>query len=226
MKKLNIIYRGCNLEDPSTPKRAGRPFNFNKIDCFKTLDRAIKNYDNVGKIIILIDGAPGYLSEFIESIGYDVQYITLKSNAKSLQYCYEIANQLDDSDNLYFIEDDYWHSPNALQILNEGVEAFGLVTGYDHMDRYTQQTDITYGQEYIFLTNSCHWRSAESTTCTWAASREVYNQIHSTASYHLLEDRNFFRTLATQNNLRLFTPIPAVSTHMMEDYMSPFFTCN
>jgi len=226
VKKLNIVYRGCNLEDPNTAQRSGRPANFSKIDCFNTLDRAIKNYDNVGKIIIIIDGARGYLSDFIQHAGYDVQYVSLNSNAKSLQYCYDVANQLDDLDNLYFVEDDYWHLPNALHIINEGVEMFGLVTGYDHRDRYTQQTDITYGQEYIFLSDSSHWRSAESTTCTWAASREVYEQIHTTASQHLLNDRSFFRTLITQNGLRLFTPIPAVSTHMMEDYISPFFICN
>ena len=53
MKKLNIIYRGCNLEPPDSMLRPGRPKGFNKIDCFYTLHKAIENSNNVDKIFII-----------------------------------------------------------------------------------------------------------------------------------------------------------------------------
>lgn len=221
--KMNIIYRGCNIESPDTLLRHGRPEGFSKIDCFYTLHRAIKNSNNsVNKVFIVIDGDKGYLSDYIESLGYDVTYINFKSNEKSLKYCYDLASSLHDLSNIYFIEDDYWHTENAINIINEGVNNFGLVTGYDHMDRYTQVDDISYGKDYIKLSENHYWRTAESTTCTWAVSKEIYNKIASIAKEELLNDRNFFRKLY-QSNIRLHTPIPPVSTHLMVGGISPFF---
>lgn len=220
--KLNIIYRGCNLESPNTPQRSGRPEGFNKIDCFYTLHRAIKNYNNINEVHIVIDGDKGYLSDYIESLGYKVTYVDFKSNEKSLKYCYDLASSIQDSNNIYFIEDDYWHTENALSVINEGINNFDLVTGYDHMDRYTRTDDITYGKDYIKLSENHYWRTAESTTCTWAVSRALYNKIENIAKEELLNDRNFFRKLY-QSNIRLHTPIPSVSTHLMVGYVSPFF---
>jgi hypothetical protein len=215
MKKINIIYRGCNLESPNESLRTGRPKGFDKTDCFYTLHRAIENSTNIGKIFIIIDGDRGYLSDYIESLGYEIIYINVRSNEKSLEYCYDLASSLKDSNNIYFIEDDYWHTEDAIDIINEGVNDLGLVTGYDHLDRYVRNDDITFGQEKIVLTKSRHWRTAESTTCTWASSREVFNKISFIAKNELLNDRRFFRNLITNLNIRLFTPIPSVSTHLM-----------
>jgi len=222
MKKINIIYRGCNLENSNEPLRPGRPKGFDKTDCFYTLHRAIKNSNNINKVYIIIDGDKGYLSNYIESLGYEIIYINVKSNEKSLKYCYDLALSLND-DNIYFIEDDYWHTEDAIDIINEGVNYLELVTGYDHLDRYTRTDDINFGKEQIVITENRHWRTAESTTCTWAVSKELFTKIASLAQYELLNDRRFFRTLISQYNIRLYTPIPSVSTHLMEDYISPFF---
>jgi hypothetical protein len=221
--KLDIIYRGCNLENPAEPLRPGRPYGFDKTECFYTLHRAINFSNKIGNIYIIIDGDKGYLSDYIESLGYDIIYINKKSNKYSLNYCYEFANILQDCNNIYFIEDDYWHTENSLNTINEGVNSFGLVTGYDHMDRYTQADDITYGKETIKISEKYYWRTAESTTCSWAASKNIYNQISDIAIEELLEDRNFFRRLIIEKNIRLHTPIPAVSTHVYNGVISPFF---
>ena len=225
MEKINIIYRGCNLESPKDPLRKGRPEGFDKTDCFYTLHRTIENSNNIDKIFIIIDGDKGFLSDYIESLGYDITYINVRSNEKSLKYCYNLASSIPDSNNIYFVEDDYWHTENALNVINEGINNFDLVTGYDHMDRYTRTDDITHGKEYIKLSENYYWRTAESTTCTWAVSRALYDKVADIAKEELLNDRSFFRRLY-QSNIRLHTPIPAVSTHLMSDYISPFFKFN
>jgi hypothetical protein len=223
--KLNMVYRGCNLEHPSETLRLGRPSGFDKTESFYTLHRAIKNSSIVDKIFIIIDGNKGFLSDYIESLGYEVVYIDVKSNEKSLEYCYDLALDIDDDNNIYFVEDDYWHTENAIDVINEGVNSFNLVTGYDHMDRYTRTDDITYGKEHIKLSENYYWRTAESTTCTWAVDRSTYSKIYNIAKEELLNDRNFFRKLYHQG-IKLHTPIPAVSTHLMEGYISPFFKFN
>jgi len=225
MNKLNIIYRGCNLESPDSTLRPGRPGGFNKIDCFYTLHRSIQNSSNIGKIFIIIDGNEGFLSNYIKDLGYEITYIDVKSNEKSLKYCYNLVSSIDDNNNIYFVEDDYWHTEDAIDIINEGVNNFNLVTGYDHMDRYTRTDDVTYGKEYIKLSENHYWRTSESTTCTWAVDRNTYDKIHDIAKEELLNDRVFFRKLYL-NNIRLHTPIPSVSTHLMENFISPFFKFN
>jgi hypothetical protein len=221
-EKLNIIYRGSNLENPIEALRDGRPNGFDKRNSFYTLDRAIKYSKQINKVYIIIDGDRGYLSDYIQSLGYDIIYINKKSNSLSLKYCYEFAKSLDNN-NIYFVEDDYWHLENALDVINEGINSFGLVTGYDHTDRYTRTDDITHNKESIKISENHYWRTAESTTCTWGISKSLYNEVFDIASTHLLEDRIFFRRLIIEKNIRLHTPIPSVSTHLMNDYISPFF---
>jgi hypothetical protein len=225
MKKLNIIYRGCNSENPNSPLRPRRPGGFNKIDCFYTLHRSINNSSDVNKVFIIIDGDKGYLSDYIESLGYEIIYVDFKSNEESLKYCYDLALNIDDEHNIYFIEDDYWHTEDAIHVINEGVNNFNLVTGYDHMDRYIRTDDITYGKEHIKISENHYWRTAESTTCTWAVSKEIYSKVANIAKEELLNDRNFFRRLYS-HNIRLHTPIPSVSTHLMIGGISPFFKFN
>ncbi len=226
MKNLKIVYRGCNLETPQEPLRQGRPQGFDKRVCFDTLHRAIQQSNRVKNVHIVIDGDAGYLSDHIENLGYSITYIDKRSNKESLRYCYDLAASLDGTDHIYFVEDDYWHTAHALDVIAEGIDFFGLVTGYDHMDRYTGVDDVTHGKDYIFLSNTRHWRTAESTTCTWACSRETFDAVKSIAKEELLEDRNFFRRLLSEKRRRLHTPIPAVSTHLMEGYISPFFNFN
>jgi hypothetical protein len=112
------------------------------------------------------------------------------------------------------------HRPNSNSILEEGLNKFGLITLYDHLDRYTVSDDITKNCESIALTNSCYWRTAESTTCTWACKRETWEEIKDDAKKFNLNDRGFFRHLI-QKNIRLWSPIKAYSTHCMSHLLSP-----
>jgi hypothetical protein len=123
---------------------------------------------------------------------------------------------------VYFVEDDYLHLPYSLSLIQEGVDRFNLVTGYDHTDRYTRIDDVSFQQESIVLGSTCHWRTAESTTCTWATrGGEWGEKIVNIAKQYLLEDRAFFRHLIN-SQIRLYTPIPGCTTHMNANQLSPF----
>jgi hypothetical protein len=218
---LHILYRACNKELEYPAQRKERPFWFCKLKCFASLHNSIKNskYNTSIKVTILMDGQESRLTEYINYLGYDINYYNFSSNRLSLQnqlmYSHKIKEQ-----NIYFLEDDYLHLPNAIDILYDGVETLNLISGYDHMDRYTRNDNIDEKMN-ICLINNKHWRTAESTTCSWLVSRKISNTVIHAASTFLLEDRALFRYLNKNNNIQLYTPITGVTTHVRKDEMSP-----
>jgi hypothetical protein len=213
-KKLNIIYRCCENET-SKPFRDIRPIWFDKLNCLKTFILSVeKNLDLIDNLIFLHDGPYGKLFEQIPK-KYEIQKISSNNNEDSLLKTFEIADSL--SGDIYFVEDDYLHLINSIFTIYHGIKNFGLVTGYDHLDRYTRSDDITRGKEYIAFSKktNCHWRTSESTCCTWACSRELWNSdIREIAYKFKLNDRDFFRYLFNEKNIRLWNPIPAVTTQV------------
>jgi hypothetical protein len=172
------------------------------------------------KLHVIFDGEKGKLFNHINTYDCDVVCIDVKSNQRSLQYCYEYADKLDND--IYFLEDDYVHKCESLDILHEGLVKFGLVTGYDHTDRYTRDDDVPRHQERIDVTESCHWRTGESTTCTWACTRSVYDKISSASKSFLLNDRALFRMIHSNLGIRLWTPLPGITTHCNKYFLSKF----
>lgn len=217
---ITILYRGCDLELDFPPNRIGRPIWFSKINNFKSIHTSIINskYKEQIKLIALMDGNSSKLSDLIYSLGYEVIFIKTGSNEESLRYQYNYAKNL--QTDIYFLEDDYIHKQNAMDHIVNGVQKFNLVTGYDHIDRYTRNDDICRNNESIFFHEGIHWRTCESTTCTWAVKKELFKLISSVAEQYLLNDREFFRHLY-KNGIKLYSPIPGITTHVHEPYMSP-----
>lgn len=160
------------------------------------------------------------MTQHIESLGYPIQFIDANSNLGSLRIQIELSKQV--AGNVYFLEDDYLHVPDAISNIHAAVSSFGLVTGYDHLDRYTRTDDIAYTQQ-IYLSGTRHWRVSESTTGTFAIRRDLLN-----SAYPLIDsvfsqgmDRLLFRQFHAYN-YRLFSAIPGLTTHVHEPYMSPF----
>jgi hypothetical protein len=160
------------------------------------------------------------LSNKAEELNYKVIFNNFNSVIKSVFFKFDYAENFSSSDYIYFLEDDYVHTSNALNIMLDGVKTFELISGYDHLDRYTRDDDISFGMESIFFKNNTHWRTAESTTATFMCTKKMLKEILPYAKKHLANDRNFFRELYTKN-IRLFTPIPGVSTHVHENFLSP-----
>lgn len=217
---LTILYRGCDKELEYPPSRQGRPSWFSKINNFKTIHNSITNstFRDKIKLIALMDGEKSELTDYISSLKYDIIYVNANSNNASLKYQLNFSKQFDT--HLYFLEDDYLHKKDAMYHIMNGLDKFDLVTGYDHYDRYTRNDDISKDKESVFFHEGIHWRTCESTTCTWAASKKIAKGIIPIAEYFLLNDRDFFRYLYTQG-IKLHNTIPGVSTHVHEPYMSP-----
>jgi hypothetical protein len=218
--KLDIIYRCCEAE-VVPPFKYIRPDWFDKIKCLNTfLNSVDKNIEFIGEVIFVHDGPKGKLYNNIPKT-FKIVDIDYQNNEKCLYETFKIADML--SNNIYFIEDDYLHLQNSIEIISKGVNAFKLVTGYDHLDRYTRSDDLTLGKEYVAFSKKTnrHWRTAESTCCSWACTRTIWESTIKQYVYKYgLNDRDLFRSLYKEKDIRLWTPIPGVITQVDQN-MSP-----
>ena len=224
MKSL-IIYRCCDAELTVNEFKGIRPSWFNKLKCFKSYWNDYENYRDSYDFLVVHDGDKKSFYEYIASETSNIIKVNYKSNNRSLYETFNIAEQgFKDKDYkcVHFIEDDFLARPGFLHTVQRGSEYFGLVTGFDHLDRYKRSDDVSFGKEYIAFLKStnCHWRTAESTTCTWSCSRGVWDTIQPTVRKHGLEDRELFRELIKQN-IRLWTPMPGYSTTLDINTLSP-----
>jgi hypothetical protein len=218
---MDIIYR-CS-EDILTRNyrpKGTLPKWLDKRKCFKSFINSLKSSHNNHTIYIIHDGPFGPLEEYIKSFNINIQNINYSNPANSLLFCLNFGKSLK-NDNIYFLEDDYLHLPNAINILEEGIEKFQLISGYDHPDRYTRIDDITYKQEEISITKSSHWRTAEATTHTFIVSKNISEIVIDEAIKFPSADREFFRNLYKTKNIRLWQTIPGVITHVTNMFSSP-----
>lgn len=215
--QLTVIYRCCELETGARIKRPCRPSWFSKEMCLFNLLDTFKDF----KIIAVHDGPSDKLDSILK-IQNNVEIVKIEhqSNLASLQTCLNIAKDVK-TENIYFVEDDYLHRTNAADVLLSGLSLNPLVTLYDHEDRYTRTDDANYGQIHVFRDKYTHWRTTESTTCTWACTKDMYKKIHDRAYSFGLQDRGFWISLYNEGH-DLISPMPGYSTHCHEPFLSPF----
>lgn len=222
---IDIIYRCCELESGSKPKRSCRPYWFSKEKCLNNL---LKIFNNKVKIHAIHDGPEGPLLDILKQNNVLINKIYYGDNNQSLMYNLNYAKNLSKTDIIYFVEDDYLHAHDALNVLKEGFDVSdrineeNIITLYDIPDRYTREDDIDYHQTLIKLGETKYWKTAESTTCTWAVKQSLFNsKIYDIAIKFGLRDRELFRYLRSQNII-LFTPMTGSSTHCHNPFLSPF----
>lgn len=225
MKSL-IIYRCCDAELNSKEFKHIRPSWFDKLKCFKSYwDEYLNTVTGSYEFLVVHDGTKKAFYDYISSKTNNIVKIDYKSNNKSLYETFQIASESFNTEkfnSVHFIEDDFLARPGFLAAIQHGVNHFNLVTGFDHLDRYKRTDDVTLGKEYIaFLkATNCHWRTAESTTCTWSCSRSMWEDIKPTVLQYGLEDRELFRALF-RKGIRLWSPMPGYSTTLDVNTFSP-----
>lgn len=228
--KVDIIYRCCGKEvgPRSTDSgvdlgvhRESRPEWFSKRKCYKSAWDMTDRDPGTFSMHVIYDGDDSPLLDYIRHsrTAHDaIRRVAFNSYA-SIGAQWDYADTLT-GDWIYFVEDDYLHTPDAGRVFMEGANRFQLFTLYDHLDRYHRTDDITAGAESIALTESCHWRTAESTCMTWAVSRSLWEQVRDLARERGPNDRHLFQDLV-RRGIRLWQPMPGRATHCMKGYMSP-----
>jgi glycosyltransferase involved in cell wall biosynthesis len=206
MKKI-ILFR---ISSRGYPKL--KVEGIDKYDSLNNLTSVFKEWE----IICVADNCGEELLENLRTkYQFSELHITNLGNPGSFWRLYEIGlSKANDEDCLYFIEDDYLHTPNAPEVLLEGIKLFDYVTLYDHpdkyrtcdmplnpyakMNRYSELTEVVEGHLSL-------WRTTNSTTMSFALTGKTLKEdrdIWSMTEYVSRDvDFDIFCTLTKQKTL-------------------------
>ena len=210
-----IINRHCNYSSISANK--DRPAWFNREKCFLNLLKT----KGESRLVVFFDGDPK--GHFVSNYEVEIVAGNYGSGAKSYLAAIDYALQQPDED-IYFVEDDYLHTPGWYSIMSRVVDTQQYVTLYDHPDKY----DSMYAglQSSLILIGDRHWRTTPSTTDTFACKKNILQEdynIHvkfsSIANYSF--DHLRFLELGSKGR-HIISPIPGMSTHVETGFLSPF----
>lgn len=212
-----MIYRMCDLQSTNpSPILQENKFELNKL-CLKSFvggvkditpetyficDYCGKEYDNMIRKIY-----PWYLHIEHTEIGIN----------ETMNKAYNIARKINDY--VLLQECDYLYLPNAGKTLLAAMEQLGIVSPYDHPNFYKER-DIHSSECEIELVNNHHFRTTERNTMTWGCHGSLIEENADTLlKYGYLDDVVWQELMYAGHPL--WTPIPALATHMVADCLAP-----
>lgn len=227
---LHIFYRSTGGDN-----KKNRPPYYSKMLCLMSFLQAFERVRGRAEITFVNDGPmPDDRLAIMERYGKIVSFPGL-GNSPSYRETLALAVALPADSLVYFAEDDYLYTPQALEKLLaafDEIPAAQYVTLFDHMDRYTRADDSRRGYSRLYLAGGLHWRTVESTCMTFGARVRT---LQSDAWIHRLgtvpktpRDRTIWR--CTQGEKEFFWkfpkrtlvgPIPSLATHMDPEGLAP-----
>jgi hypothetical protein len=222
---IRIFQRHCNFSTQSAHKP--RPDWFDREKIF---DSFILTLDERVDYTAFHDSGNGVIEEHFLS-KKDVNKVSMLGGNDAQSFLnvlnYVAEQKYDDNDIIYFLEDDYLHKQNWINILLEGFEYIGAdyYTLYDHPDKYYLSMYENL-QSKIIATPSVHWRTTPSTTNTYACRFKTLKQ-HFTIHVQYCDlvekwtkDHDKFTHLWNSGS-NLVSCMPGYSTHVEGNMLSP-----
>src|SRR3984893_17367011 len=142
--------------------------------CLRSFIESLKNLRV--KVWVLLDGCPdGYANLFRKY--FDAQDLVLMplqclGNQATFAKQIDILLQQEDSELVYFAEDDYFYLPDQFSCMIDFLqqhEDVDFVSPYDHLDCYTM--DLHRQPKWLTVHGGRHWRTAASTCLTFLTRR-------------------------------------------------------
>jgi hypothetical protein len=237
MSQLRVFYR---LSDKGEKKE-----KLPQISNRACLENFMAHF-SAQEMSVIADNVSDETFAWLETYSFASLKRTQLGNSASFWECYTDALALPDDASAYFVENDYLHRAGARAALLEGLTIADYVTLYDHPDKYYDGVNplVRHGGEVsrVNLTASCHWKTTNSTTMTFAAKvatlgkdRLIFKNftVGTLPGYfpglrrfqrkRVPGDFPLFRALARLRGRTLASPIPAFSTHGETAYIAPFF---
>jgi len=232
---LRIFYRhvhskaDANSRDPNK----ARPSWFSYEACFRNLLATIRN-DPMGKrvhITVMFDGKwTDFTNDFISRYqlhpenDITIQFLEAGSDKNSalITLNYIMHSPYKDSDLIYMLENDYVHQAGWIKKVFELYDSGArpdYLSLYDHRDKYflPMYADL---KAKLFHTATHHWRTAPSSCGSYICTFERLSSDYDIFSQGMA-DYFMFNELTNNRKRILLTPIPGLSTHSMEGYLSP-----
>lgn len=183
---------------------------------------------------VIADNVSDTTEQMILKYVNDIQKVSIGNGAGTFNLALDCALEHDENLLVYFLENDYLHKSNSIDIIKEGIElGADYVSLYDHPDKYIPASRggnpqiEDDGGEYtkLFLSKSCHWKITNSTTMTFASTVKVLKEDETilrkwTNRGHYPDDYKMFLELREKNRI-LVTSVPGYSTHGETAWLSP-----
>lgn len=222
---IHVFLRHYN----TTGREEWRPSWFDYELCFKNFIKTIKGYDNVS-LTIMYDGDDN--SNFIFNYGYDVVRISAGSDLSSFYQTLNYIENLNlgDSEIIYLLENDYLHLDGWVEKVFDffGNNPNKYLTLYDHADKYMDgYSDL---RSKIITTNSHHFRTTPSTCGSFLVKNGIlqedlnYHKLLPNLLYTITDvpvDHGKFLILKTLKDREIFSALPGLSTHCLNNLLSP-----
>jgi hypothetical protein len=181
---------------PKVAKTAsGLPFSSDKAQlaevCLQSFRKSLGTLR--AKIWVLLDGCPPHYAEMFRRYFAEEDLTLLPlpgiGNYGTFNRQIEILLEQNESELIYFAEDDYFYLPGQFRHMVDFLQAdqdVAFVSPYDHRDAYTMPLHETRAlvREY----GGHHWRTGASTCLTFLTTRSI-----------LRRTQSIFRTYARRN---------------------------
>lgn len=219
---MHIIYRITSI--PSTnpsPIFQNEKDKLNEV-CLRSLLVAFKDVDY--KLTFLADHCSDkckvVIRETCDKANQEAIFMSgsVGINATMLD-SYRIASFLPESEIVLFNECDHLWLPDSGPIMLEAIKTLGLVSGYDHPDFYSR-FDIHPKETEVVIVQNHHFRKAARNVMSWGCHSDLVKENLDILNHHGYLDDGIWSDLRERGH-QLWTALPALSTHMVKDYMAP-----
>jgi hypothetical protein len=222
--KMYIFYVHYNITGTDNK---GRPQWFDYEKCFINLLSTIKDKKNI-ELHVIMDGKikDNWISKYQDKyISHEV--ITTHDMNSVTKAVYPIIKETKckDTDLVYLLENDYLHVDNWVdKIFNifQIFEGLNYVSLYDHGDKYWHPNydDLV---SKIFASNTHHWRTMISTCGSYVTTKKIFDEDFNdhTGVTIPIGDHHKWVFLNETKGRFILTPVPGLSTHCMEAFLSP-----
>jgi hypothetical protein len=200
----------------------GLPFSDDKLRlsemCLKSFRESLSGLQV--KLWAILDGCPPeYVQLFTEYFDQDdLVTVELKGAGNSATFLKQIEILLgqQESEVVYFAEDDYFYLPNQFRSMidflleNKDVD---FVSPYDHLDCYTM--DLHREPKWLRVYAGSHWRTAASTCLTFLTRKRTLAQSRAALQAYKRRSLDCSVWLSLTKH-RIFNPL-FFTKHLVED---------
>jgi len=174
---LAVVYRV--YPKVSTPA-IGLPFGGDKLHLTEMCLRSFRQSlgDLKVKVWVLLDGCPEEYAELFRRsfASRDLVLLPLPGigNHATFKMQIKILLEQEDSEFVYFAEDDYFYLPDQFRLVLNFLKSHkdvDFVTPYDHLDCYT--LPLHHQPKWMRVFDHHHWRTAASTCLTFLTRRRT-----------------------------------------------------
>lgn len=213
--KMKVIYRMTDITSSNCPPIYwDNKYKLNEICLRSFVDAFVDVWPDV---IMICDRSPEFYETFVKSIVPFPMVIEF-TNSGVKENAVHQYDFVEDDDIYLFQECDYLYTPYAGAKMVEACKEFDFISPYDHPDKYKEGM-IPKNIEYMKVDGHM-WRSTDSTTSTFMARGEMVKKEMDLFRSYGWDDHARWIDLGTKG-YTLWTPLPSLATHMVEDYMAP-----